>query len=127
MANYDRMVRAYMKMRERRSQLKREFEETDGKIKAQMEMIETEFLKMFQETGTKNLKTEMGTVFTAETTKASIADWGTFAEWVRANNALEFLEQRVKAKEVTTYLEEHGELPPGINTHRERNVRIRKS
>ena len=127
MANYDRMVRAYFKMREKRSELKREYEEADAKIKAQMEMIETEFLKMFSETGTKNLKTELGTVFTAETTKVSIADWGSFAEWVRENDALEFMEQRVKAKEVTTYLEEHGELPPGINTHRERNVRIRKS
>lgn len=127
MTRYDRMVRAYIKMREKRAELRRQYEEADAKIKEQMTILEREFLKNFNETGAKNVKTDAGVVFVAESLKASIADWGSFAAWVRENDALEFLEQRVKAREVATYLEEHNQLPPGISAHRERQVRVRKS
>lgn len=125
--NYDRMVRVYLKMREKRAELRRQYEEADSKIREQMALIERELLKDFNESGMKNIKTESGTVFITENLKASIADWGSFATWVRENDALEFLEQRVKVGEVSAYLEEHDQLPPGINVYRERHIRIRKS
>lgn len=127
MADYDRMARVYIKMREKRSQLKREFEEKDAQIKQQMEQLERAFMQELNEHNTNSLKTDSGTIFTTESAKASIADWNALAPWLIENDALEFLEQRVKAKEVQGYLNTHGELPPGVNLHREKNVRIRKN
>lgn len=125
--DYDKMVRVYIKMRDARTKLKREYDAEDQKIKDQMAVIEAAFLESLNESNTQSMKTASGTAYIAETTKASIADWGALAPWIRENDALEFLEQRIRASQVTAYLEEYKELPPGVNLYRERNVRIRKS
>lgn len=127
MADYDRLARVYRKIRDARSDLKREYEERDGKLKEQLETIEHHLMALLNEDGASSVKTEFGTIYTSETAKVSVADWGALAEWIRENDALEFLEQRVRATEVNNYLEQHKELPPGVNLYRERNVRVRKS
>lgn len=127
MNDYDRMVRAYIAMRDARSDLKRDYEEKDFKIKQQMQQLEAVMLSSLHESGAESIRTEHGTIYTVETAKASVADWSALGEWIVKHDALDFLERRVKSSEVTNYLSEYGELPPGVNLHRELNVRIRKS
>jgi len=124
---YDRMVRAYMKIRDARAELKREFEAKDKELREKLQMLEAEFQKAFSESGTTSIKTPDGVVFRQTTTKASIADTSTFLPWVRENDALDMLQKRVTVKAVTDYIEEFGETPPGITVYREHEVRIRKS
>lgn len=124
---YDRMVRAYMKIRDARAKLKKQYEEQDKELKSKISMLEAEFQKAFAETGTTSIKTPDGIVFRQTTTKASISDTSTFLPWVRDNDALDMLQKRVTVKNVTDYIEEFGETPPGITIYREHEVRIRKS
>ena len=124
---YDRMVRAYMKIRDARAELKKEFEEKDKELKSKLSILEGEFQKAFSETGSTSIKTDDGIVFRQTVTKASIADSSTFLPWVREHDALDMLQKRVTIKAVTDYIEEFGETPPGITVYREHEVRIRKS
>lgn len=124
---YDRMVRVYRKIRDARAELKAKFDEEDKKLKEQINTIETEFQKLFAETGTTQIKTPDGVVFRQTTTKASIADASEFLPWVRENDALDMLQKRVTVKAVTDYIEETGETPPGITIYREHEIRVRKS
>lgn len=126
MIDYDRCVRAYLNLRQARSKLKEDYEYQDAQLKEKMEQIERAMQEALDTTGCESTNTEHGTVFFQTSTKASIADWSSFAPWVMENDALEFMQQRVNIKSVTSYLEEYGELPPGINVHRERKVVVRK-
>jgi len=127
MLDYNRLVRAYINMREARRDLKREFEQRDADLKEKMSRIEAALIAGLSETGADSVRTNSGTVFITEVSKASVADWSALADWIVQNNAVEFLEQRVKSTAVSEYLEQTGELPPGVNLHRERVVRVRKS
>lgn len=124
---YDRMVRAYMKIRDKRAELKREYEEQDKELRSKLQLLEAEFQKEFASSGTKSIKTDDGVVFQQTVTKASISDTSTFLPWVREHDALDMLQKRVTVKAVTDYIEEFGETPPGITVYREHEVRIRKS
>lgn len=120
---FDRMVRAYLNIREARSAIKKEYEARDADLKAQLGRIENAIMANLQETGAESVRTEYGTAYTQTTTKASIADWSAFSQW---ENAIEFMERRVKASMVREYLDDHGELPPGVDVYNELNIRIRK-
>ena len=124
---YDRMVRAYMKIREARAELKKQFEEQDKELREKITILENEFQKTFADTGTTSLKTTDGVVFRQTTTKASIADASEFLPWCREHDALDMLQKRVTVKAVTDYIEETGETPPGITIYREHEIRVRKS
>lgn len=121
---FNRMVRAYLNIREARSTLKNEYAARDNDLKNQLGRIETAMLEALNESGAESVRTEFGTAYTQTTTKAAIADWSAFSQW---EDAIEFMERRVKASMVREYLDECGELPPGVNIYNELNVRIRKS
>jgi len=118
---FNRMARAYLNIREARRTLKKEYAARDDDLKNQMGRIETAMLEALNESGAESVRTEFGTVYTQTTTKATIADWSAFSQW---EDAIEFMERRVKASMVREYLDEYGELPPGVNIYNELNVRV---
>ena len=124
---YDRMVRAYRKIRDARAKLKAEYEAEDGELKKNLDRLEAAFQKEFSEQGVTSIKTDEGVVFRQTLTKASISDSSVFLPWVREHDALDMLQKRVTVKNVTDYIEEFGETPPGITIYREHQVRVRKS
>jgi hypothetical protein len=58
----DKMVNAYIKMRDHRSAIKAQYEDEDNSVKDQMAAIESELLELCKTTGTDGLKTQFGTV-----------------------------------------------------------------
>lgn len=123
----ERIICAYIRMRDERSALKEKYEAQDGKIKAQMEELETYMMSLMDKQGATNIKSETGIAFFQEQTKASIADWGAFGVWCMENDGLDMLQRRVALRNLQAYLKEYDELPPGISISRERKVRIRKN
>lgn len=125
----DRLVKIFIRIRDAKSAFKQAYEqEVETKYDAPLRQLQTELKRRMQERGgLTGLKTDYGTVYIAETLKATCQDWGVFHAWIKENDALDFLEQRVKAGEVKTYMEQHGgELPPGISVFRETEARVRK-
>ena len=57
----DKLVRAYIKMRDARAALKAKYEEEDNAIKEQMGLIETNLLETCKATGAESIKTAHGT------------------------------------------------------------------
>lgn len=122
----EKAVKVYRAIRDRRSELKREFEKEDNVLKEKLIQIENHLMWVLDDQGAKSVRTNEGLIYTEEQTKASIADWGSFGPWVQENDALDMLQRRVVIGELKKYMQEYDELPPGISIHRERVVRIRK-
>ena len=59
----DRLVQAYVKMRDKRAELSAAFEAEDNKISAQMELVEAELLKICKSIGADSVRTPFGNVY----------------------------------------------------------------
>lgn len=122
----DEMIREFVAMRDERSALKAEYEDADKKIKDRMEAYEAKFLEMMAASGTDKLSGPDGTAYTQVEVWSSCSDWPTYWKWMADTGRFDGVEKRVGQKMIRDMVEAGNELPPGINTTRERKVIIRR-
>lgn len=126
--DYAKVVEAYLNIRDRRAEIKRDYDAQDDNLKAAQRQLEGVLLKHLNDTGLDSARTPVGTFFRSESLKPSGSDWTAFYEWVRSNDAFEALEKRIKRDFIKEYMETHdGALPPGVSVHREYEVRVRRA
>lgn len=123
-----RVVKAYIRLRDKRSEIKKAYEEEDAKYKAAQERLENEMLRFLETNKMDSVRTESGTFFRQEQVVPSASDWSALYDFIREHNAFEFLERRVTKKAVKEYMEDHdGALPPGVQVFRKYDVSVRRS
>lgn len=123
-----RVVKAYIRLRDKRSEIKKAYEAEDEKYKAAQERLEGEMLRFLEENKMDSVRTEAGTFFRQEQITPSASDWSALYDFIREHNAFEFLERRVTKKAVKEYMEDHdGALPPGVQVFRKYDVSVRRS
>ena len=123
----DDAVAGYITLRDKRSELKKEYEERDADLKTKMERIEVFLLQSLDKVGANSLNTDHGTAYISEDVRASCADWDALWSCIQQTGRFDLLEKRVASKAVREYREENGDLPPGVSIHSERVVRVRRS
>lgn len=124
----DRLVAAYIKMRDKRSVILRDYEEQDDAIKAQMELVETKLLDLCKTLDTDSLKTQHGLVYRSVKTRYWTSDWQSMYKFIKEHDMLELLEQRVSQSGMKQLLEENPDLMPrGMNIDSKYSVTIRRS
>ena len=124
----DKMVRAFIKMRDAREELKKQYEEQDGKIKEQMEVIKQHLLDLCKQAGATSIKTSHGTIIRGVQTRYWTSDWDEMYKFVKENDALELLEKRIAQRNMADYLANHPDtMPKGLNANSEYTVTIRRS
>jgi hypothetical protein len=125
--NVEQLVKAYIKMRDARQQLLREFDEADAKIKQQQDVVQQALLELCKETGTDGLKTSAGTVTRTVKTRYWTSDWNSMKNFIKENDAFELLEQRVHQTNMKSFLEENPNLmPPGMNIDSRYAITVRR-
>ena len=124
----EKLVAAYVKMRDRRSELLREYEAEDGAIKEQMEMVESKLLDLCKTVGADSLKTKHGTVIRSVKTRYWTSDWESMHKFILEHQMPELLEKRVSQSTMKQLLEENPDMmPPGMNVDSKYAVTIRRS
>ena len=125
--NVEQLVKAYIKMRDARQQLLREFDEADAKIKQQQDVVQQALLELCKETGTDGIKTSAGTVTRTVKTRYWTSDWNSMKNFIKENDAFELLEQRVHQTNMKSFLEENPNLmPPGMNIDSRYAITVRR-
>jgi hypothetical protein len=123
----DKVAQTYVKIRDKRSELKKQYEAEDLKLTTQLETIEGFLLETLQALGVESARTKYGTVIKSLAVKPSCEDWTAFYAWIAENDAFDALEKRVKKSFVTEYMESNSdELPPGITVLKEWVVSVRR-
>jgi hypothetical protein len=120
-------VSSYIEGRDLLATMKVEYEQACEPIKKMMEGLETKFLQYMQETGVESIRTKSGTVYTQVRTSATVADWPTVLNFIRSGEHWHMMEHRVSKLAVEAYIEEHGDVPPGVNVSRSNVVNFRRS
>jgi hypothetical protein len=121
----ERLIKAYIKMRDAKSEIAARHKEELAKINGKMERIGIALKERAIDQGTKGFNTEEGTASVVEKPKVSCSDWTAFTDFLKDKNPIDFLDKKVRTSAITQYMEEtKGELPPGINMFVESDIRI---
>jgi hypothetical protein len=121
------LVEVYIKLRDRRAQRKAAYENEDAGDKTKQARIESLLLQRFQAEGIDSIKSPAGTAYTTKRTSVSLADPDVYLDWVKANDAWDFLDRKANKTAVVAYREQHDDLPPGVNWSEELVVGVRRS
>jgi uncharacterized protein YeeX (DUF496 family) len=123
----DRLASAYIKMRDKRSQLQKEFDEQDKKIEAQMEMVAEELLKLCKTIGADSIRTSVGTVFRSVKTRYETTDWENMYAFIKEHDIPQVLERRISTTNMKQFLDENPTLMPiGMNVNNKYTVTVRR-
>ena len=120
-------VELYIRLRDRKAEMKAEYEAKVAEVTKKMDTIEAKLLEVFQKTGTDSVKTPAGTAYTSVRSSVSTADKQAFLDYVRENNEWGLLDVRPLKAGVEQFRSINDDLPPGINLREERTVNIRRS
>ncbi len=123
----ERFLSAYQKIRSKRSEIKRSFEEMDGGLKHKLGLIEVALMKMMAESGSENLKIKgIGQAYLTTKTFTKGKDWDAIWKYVEESGNLDLLQRRLSSKAVQEFMEANsGDLPPGVDVSTERAVVVR--
>jgi len=123
----DKLVKTYVKIRDKRRQLTAEFEKEDRELEELLETIETELLEACKSVGADSIRTPFGTISRTVKKRYWTSDWYSFYEFVKEHGALELFEKRVAQTNMSTFLEENPDLhPPGLNVDSRYSVVVRR-
>ena len=123
----DRLTKIYIKMREKLSELTREYETAEATIKAQQSEVAGAMKDIIQKAGGTGMKTAYGTVALKTTTRFYAQDWEAMAQFIIEHEAVFLLEKRVAQKNMADFLEANpGVVPPGLNSLSEITVSVTK-
>lgn len=124
----DRLAAAFIKIRTKREELKRKYDEEDSVMKEKMEALRRVMLDMCKEINADSIKTGHGTIMRSIKTRYWTQDWTSMRQFILDNAAPELLEQRIAQRNMAQWLEENPEkVPPGLNQDREYDATVRKS
>jgi hypothetical protein len=123
----DKLAKIYRKMRDRVSELTREYDNEVETIKAQQAEIVAAMKEQMQALGVTSVRTDQGTVVLSVKTRYSTSDWDSFKSFVVEHDALDLFEKRIAQTNMKQFLEENpGVVPPGLNSNAEYDISVRK-
>jgi len=123
----NQLTSVYIKMRDKRSQVKQEWEAQDTKIKEQMELIEEKLLDLCKELNTNTLGTDHGTVIRSIKSRYWTNDWDSMYQFIKEHDAFGLLEKRIQQSHMKEFIQENPDVyPAGMNVENQFTVLVRR-
>jgi hypothetical protein len=126
MVNIDDAIAAYIKLRDKKAQIKAEAEARMGELSVKLDKLEGWIKERADENGVTSFRTKHGTAFLTTVDFATVADWDAMLKFVRENEAYDMLEKRVSKTAVRGYIDQLKAVPPGVNYGTRIEVNVRK-
>jgi hypothetical protein len=124
----DKLTMVYIKMRDKRSELKRNFDNEDGEIQEEMKLLEAQMLEACKSISADSIRTKAGTIIRSTKTRYWTNDWDSMRVFIKDHDAFDLLERRLHQTNMKQFLEENPEvLPIGLNTDREFTIVVRRA
>lgn len=125
----DTVVEKYIALRDKRSTLKKAYDEEDSKYKDAMEKCEAWLLAQANTLGVDNFTIKgVGTAIKGRSMQVSCKDWKAFHDFVKENDQLDMFERRISRNVLKQYMEAHEDtIPPGLDVIFEQTMTVRRS
>lgn len=123
----DKLTKAFIKIRDKRSEMTAEFKRQDDALKTQQDRIKRALLDYCKEQNLTSVKTDAGTVIRTVKSTYWTSDWDSMYDFIIENEVPEFFTKSLNQSNVKAFLEEHPDItPPGLNVSSEYQITIRK-
>lgn len=123
----DELVLAYRRIRDAINEKEEAHKEAIAALKAQQDVVSEALLALCNDQNLDSIRTAAGTVTRSTTTRYWTNDWESMYQFIKEQDALYLLEQRIHNGNMKQYLEEHpDELPVGLNADTKYVIRVRK-
>lgn len=124
----DKLVAVYIRMRDTKEALSREYDGKLADINTQMEVIEQALLDICKANGQDGGKTAHGTFTRTVKSRYWTTDWESMKNFVRENDALDLLERRIHQTNMKQFLKENpNKVPEGLNVESKYSVIVRRA
>ena len=124
----DRLTSIYLKIRDKRSELKREFENEDKDLEEQQKMLAEQMLESCKELGADSIKTPHGTIIRSVKSKYWTGDWDSMYTFIKEHDAFGLLEKRLHQTNMKDFLNENPDvMPMGLNVENEYTIVVRRA
>lgn len=128
--NMGKVIEAHNAIRDHRAAKRHAWEAADAELEEDQNKLRAVLLDQLNKAGATSMATEFGTVYRTERIKPSAADWSAVHNWVLADptgDRFEVFEKRLKVTTIKEYMDANGgQLPPGVNVHREYDIGVRR-
>ena len=123
----DKLVKTYIKIRDRRSELKAEFDKEDSILVEQLDAVKGALLEHCKEHDVSSVKTSEGLFYRTVKQTYWTSDWESLYQCILENNVPQLLEQRIHNSNMRQFLEENpNKFPAGLQNDRKYAVQVRK-
>ena len=123
----DKLVKAYITLRTKRSELSAEFKAQDEALLAKQDKIKKALLDHCKEHDVESVKTSEGVFYRTIKRRYWTSDWPSMYEFVMEHKVPEFFDKRLNQSNVKQFLEENPDvLPAGLQAERKFVLSVRK-
>ena len=123
----EKLVKAYIKIRQKRRELSLKFKEEESKLDAKIDKIKRALLGHCNEHNVESVRTSEGVFFRTVKERYWTSDWEHMHKFIMKHNVPEFFEKRLNQANVKQFLQDHPDLiPEGLNVDSEYVVSVRK-
>lgn len=122
----DKLIKAFLKLKAQRKQLEEQFKSEDSELAAQQELIQERLADLCEEIGVDSLKTPFGSATRAVKTRYWTQDWGSMYDFIKDNDAMFLLEQRLHQTNLKNFLADNPDKHPmGLNSDSRYVINVR--
>ena len=123
----DKVVRTYVKIRDKRATLKADFDAEDTKLVSQMDTLKGVLLEHCKEHDVTSVKTSEGLFYRTVKQRYWTSDWENMHAFILEHKEPALLDKRINQKNMRVFLEENPDvLPKGLNSETQYTISIRK-
>ena len=123
----NRLVKIFVKMRDRKSALAAEFKAEDDRVQSQMDAVKHALLEYCKSAGVESQRTEAGMFYRTVRSKYWTSDWAEMGAFVLEHKCTDLFEKRLHQGNMQSFLQENPTLrPPGLNISSEYTITIKK-
>lgn len=125
----EKLTRVYLKIRDKRAELKSAFDAEDKAMLAQQDKVKAALLGFCKDNGVDSVKTGAGTFFRSIKRRYWTNDWDAMNAFIKRHDVPEFYEKRLNQTAVKEFIAEEldDEVPECISVSSEYQVSVRKA
>ena len=123
----DKLVKAYTKIRDKRSELTSKYKEEEGRLREQQDKVKLALLEYCKKHEVESVRTVSGLFYRTVKQRYWTSDWESMHKFIMDNKLPEFFEKRLNQTHVRQFIEENPDLiPAGLNVDSEYAISVRK-
>lgn len=121
------LVAKYVELRDGIERIDKKAKEDKAPLAKAMEAIESGLMKLMQDQGVKQLKTEAGTAFITQASHCGVENFDAVLADMKARDDFSLLNKAVSKNAVKEYIDKFERPPPGVKWTVMNEVQVRRS